>query len=116
MVAGFDLASAGDGTKVVSQGEAQVFGRLTSVAGGLLEPLGKKQVQKFDRRIAGCVATGECGANLEQGREKNWVGKALPRKEEGRLLEGWASLPTRSSCEICSTCGSSGRHMPTRRF
>lgn len=47
MVAGFDLAVAGEGTKVVWQGEAQVFGRLTSVAGGLLEPLGKKQVQKL---------------------------------------------------------------------
>jgi carbon monoxide dehydrogenase subunit G len=47
MVAGFDLTAAGDGTKVIWQGEAQVFGRLTSVAGGLLEPLGKKQVQKL---------------------------------------------------------------------
>jgi hypothetical protein len=32
---------------VIWEGEAQVFGRLTSVAGGLLEPLGKKQVQKL---------------------------------------------------------------------
>lgn len=47
MVAGFDLAPAGSGTKVAWQGEAQVFGRLTSVAGGLLEPLGKKQLQKL---------------------------------------------------------------------
>ncbi len=47
MVAAFDLAVAGQGTKVVWEGEAQVFGRLTSVAGGLLEPLGKKQVQKL---------------------------------------------------------------------
>ena len=47
MVAAFDLAVAGEGTKVVWAGEAQVFGRLTSVAGGLLEPLGKKQVQKL---------------------------------------------------------------------
>jgi carbon monoxide dehydrogenase subunit G len=47
MVAGFDLAPQGEGTKVLWQGEAQVFGRLTSVAGGLLEPLGKKQVQKL---------------------------------------------------------------------
>lgn len=47
MVAGFDLAEAGAGTRVAWQGEAQVFGRLTSVAGGLLEPLGKKQVQKL---------------------------------------------------------------------
>jgi uncharacterized protein len=47
MVAAFDLAASGEGTKVAWEGEAQVFGRLTSVAGGLLEPLGKKQVQKL---------------------------------------------------------------------
>lgn len=47
LVAGFDLAAAGDGTKVAWQGEAQVFGKLTSVAGGLLEPLGRKQVKKL---------------------------------------------------------------------
>ena len=47
MVAGFDLAPAKSGTKVHWQGEAQIFGRLTSVAGGLLEPLGKKQIQKL---------------------------------------------------------------------
>jgi carbon monoxide dehydrogenase subunit G len=35
------------GTKVNWQGEAQIFGRLASVAGGLLEPLGKKQIQKL---------------------------------------------------------------------
>jgi carbon monoxide dehydrogenase subunit G len=29
------------------QGEAQIFGSLASVAGGLLEPLGKKQIQKL---------------------------------------------------------------------
>ncbi len=47
MVAGFDLLANGEGTKVAWQGEAQVFGRLTSVAGGLLEPLGKKNIQKL---------------------------------------------------------------------
>ena len=58
MVAGFDLAPVADGTtdgtvpatvgtKVNWQGEAQIFGRLASVAGGLLEPLGKKQIQKL---------------------------------------------------------------------
>jgi|ERR1019366_758015 carbon monoxide dehydrogenase subunit G len=35
------------GTKVNWQGEAQIFGRLASVAGGLLEPLGRKQIQKL---------------------------------------------------------------------
>jgi uncharacterized protein len=47
MTAGFDLAAAGSGTKVAWQGEANIFGKLTSVAGGLLEPLGKKQAQKL---------------------------------------------------------------------
>ncbi|MFZ0799203.1 MAG: SRPBCC domain-containing protein [Terriglobales bacterium] len=35
------------GTKVNWQGEAQIFGRLASAAGGMLEPLGKKQIQKL---------------------------------------------------------------------
>ncbi|MBZ5704268.1 MAG: SRPBCC family protein [Acidobacteriia bacterium] len=47
LTAGFDLVPANGGTKVAWQGEAQVFGRLTSVAGGLLQPLGKKNVQKL---------------------------------------------------------------------
>src|SRR5579863_4689664 len=48
LTASFNLSSVnGGGTKVAWQGEAQIFGRLASVAGGLLEPLGKKQVQKL---------------------------------------------------------------------
>jgi uncharacterized protein len=47
LTAGFDLAPSGTGTKVSWKGEAQVFGRLASVAGGLLEPLGRKNVQKL---------------------------------------------------------------------
>lgn len=50
-VAGVDPAPTADatvlGTKVNWQGEAQIFGRLTSVAGGLLEPLAKKQIKKL---------------------------------------------------------------------
>jgi uncharacterized protein len=47
IMAGFDLAPVNGGTKVAWQGEAQVFGRLASLAGGLLEPLAKKNVQKL---------------------------------------------------------------------
>jgi carbon monoxide dehydrogenase subunit G len=47
MTSSFDLLSADGGTKVAWQGEAQIFGGLASVAGGLLEPLGKKQIQKL---------------------------------------------------------------------
>ena len=47
LIAGFDLTPAANGTKVAWQGEAQIFGKLASVAGGLLEPLGKKNLQKL---------------------------------------------------------------------
>jgi uncharacterized protein len=43
----FDLSAVDGGTKVAWQGEAQIFGRLTSMAGGLLEPLGRKNAQKL---------------------------------------------------------------------
>lgn len=42
----FDLRANGSGTMVSWKGEAQVFGRLTSIAGGLLEPLARKNIQK----------------------------------------------------------------------
>jgi uncharacterized protein len=47
LMAGFDLSPIDGGTQLAWQGEAQIFGRLTSMAGGLLEPLGRKQVQKL---------------------------------------------------------------------
>jgi carbon monoxide dehydrogenase subunit G len=47
VTAGFHLEDAGGGTKVNWDGEAQVFGKLTSMAGGLLEPLAKKNVEKL---------------------------------------------------------------------
>lgn len=56
ITAGFQLSPAGESTKVVWQGEAQVFGRLTSVAGGLLEPLGKKNVQKLIDALQAALA------------------------------------------------------------
>ena len=42
-----DPPANNNGTRVNWQGEAQIFGRLASVAGGLIEPLGKKQIQKL---------------------------------------------------------------------
>jgi len=44
--ASFDLADLPEGTKVSWMGEAQIVGKLTSVAGGLLEPLAKKNIRK----------------------------------------------------------------------
>ena len=45
--AGFELSAVPEGTRVGWKGTAQIFGKLTSLAGGLLEPLAKKNVQKL---------------------------------------------------------------------
>ena len=45
--AGFDLQAAGGGTKVIWLGQSNVVGRIASLAGGMLEPLAKKNVQKL---------------------------------------------------------------------
>jgi carbon monoxide dehydrogenase subunit G len=46
--AGFDLQpSPGGATKVIWLGQSNVVGRIASLAGGMLEPLAKKNVQKL---------------------------------------------------------------------
>jgi len=45
--AGFELSSADGGTRVDWTGEAQVFGRIASLARGLLQPLAKKNIQQM---------------------------------------------------------------------
>lgn len=45
LTAGFELSDAAPGTKVSWKGEAQVFGALASLAGGLLEPMVQKNLQ-----------------------------------------------------------------------
>jgi carbon monoxide dehydrogenase subunit G len=44
---GFELEPVPEGTRVRWQGSAQVFGQLASLAGGLLEPLARKNVQRL---------------------------------------------------------------------
>ena len=46
LTASFDLAPAEGGTRVKWNGGANIFGGLKSVAGGLLEPLARKNIQK----------------------------------------------------------------------
>ena len=69
VIAAFDLSSASAGTKVMWQGEAQVFGRLTSVAGGLLEPLGKKNVLKLIHGLQAAINGGAVTTVPEWNRE-----------------------------------------------
>ena len=47
VTAAFDLTDVPDGTRVDWRGEAQIVGRLVSLAGGLLEPLAKKNLRKL---------------------------------------------------------------------
>jgi len=56
LTAGFDLEDDGNGTHVIWKGEAQLFGRLISVAGGLLEPLARKNVQKLIDALQGALS------------------------------------------------------------
>ena len=44
---GFELQAVDGGTRVLWQGSAQVFGQLASLAGGLLEPLARKNVNRL---------------------------------------------------------------------
>jgi len=65
--AGFDLTQVnGGGTKVAWQGEAQVFGRLASIAGGLLEPLGRKNVKKLIDGLQAALTRAEPQASDQQ--------------------------------------------------
>lgn len=45
--AAFELEPVPEGTKVHWKGSGKVFGQLASLAGGLLEPLAKKNVQRL---------------------------------------------------------------------
>jgi uncharacterized protein len=45
--AGFDLSPVAEGTKIGWQGEASITGKLASMAGSMLEPLSKKNMQKL---------------------------------------------------------------------
>jgi len=47
LTASFDLEEASVGTRVAWKGQAEIHGRLISLAGGLLEPLAKKNVEKL---------------------------------------------------------------------
>lgn len=58
ITAAFDLDEVGEGTKVIWKGEAQIFGRLASMAGGILEPLGRKNIQKLVDGLQSALSQG----------------------------------------------------------
>jgi len=54
--AGFDLDEAPNGTKVTWKGQAHLVGRLASLAGGLLEPLARKNLQRLIESLRTALA------------------------------------------------------------
>jgi hypothetical protein len=56
VVAGFDLSPTTGGTKLNWQIDAEISGRLASVAGGLIEPLGKKLIHKVNDRLQAALS------------------------------------------------------------
>jgi carbon monoxide dehydrogenase subunit G len=56
LTASFDLEETSGGTKVIWAGEARIVGRLPSLAGGLLDPLARKNVQKLVDALQAALA------------------------------------------------------------
>lgn len=55
--ASFDLADKGGQTGVTWKGEAQIFGRLASIAGGLLQPVARKNIDKLIDALRTALST-----------------------------------------------------------
>jgi carbon monoxide dehydrogenase subunit G len=64
LTAAFELDPVSQGTRVSWRGQAQIVGRLPSVAGGLLEPLAKKNLQKLIDGLQQALASGVAGSVL----------------------------------------------------
>lgn len=65
LTASFDLAEAPEGTKVMWRGDAQVFGPLASMAGGLLQPVAKKNLEKLVSGLHQALATSRGAARKQ---------------------------------------------------
>ena len=58
ITAGFSLEPQGQATKVNWSGEGQIVGRVASLAGGLLEPLAKKNLMKLIEGLQAALTDG----------------------------------------------------------
>jgi carbon monoxide dehydrogenase subunit G len=97
----FDLSVADGGTKVLWQGEAQIFGRLTSLAGGLLEPLGRKNAQKLidGLRAALTVENILSVSNETTGSTNAFAGTAAPNLTEPGSGDAHSTEPAGTRAE-----------------
>ncbi|HZQ92486.1 MAG TPA: DUF2505 family protein [Terriglobales bacterium] len=65
LTAGFELSPSDGGTQVTWKGDAQVFGRIISMAGGLLEPLARKNLQKLIDSLQAALNSGAAAPPAE---------------------------------------------------
>src|ERR1019366_9499283 len=54
---GFDLSPLLEGTRIAWQGEASVFGKLALLAGGMLEPVSRKNIQMLMNGLRSSLAS-----------------------------------------------------------
>ncbi len=81
--AGFDLSPQPEGTRVAWQGETSVFGKLASMAGGMLEPLGKKNIQKLIDGLQKALVKPVVEAPAPQAAEPGFGGGAIDVPQGG---------------------------------
>ncbi len=62
MLTSFDLEALADGgTRVKWQGDLSMFGKLVALAGGLIRPIAKKDIQRLIDAIQAALSPGQAG-------------------------------------------------------
>jgi carbon monoxide dehydrogenase subunit G len=84
----FDLSSSGQLTTVTWQGEADIVGKLATMAGPMMEPIVRKNVQRL----------------IDGVRNALWSPFVVPRTETQETMPGTPALPTLQAQE----CGETG--------
>lgn len=95
ITAGFDLCPSMEGTQVNWQGEANIFGKLASMAGGMLEPLARKNLQALidglqralKDQVAMVVPGAEASPSQTAGPESLATAGAITPHQEGAVVE-----------------------------
>jgi carbon monoxide dehydrogenase subunit G len=112
VTAGFDLQPNGESTKVLWKGETSVFGKLASMAGGMLEPLGRKNIQKLidglQSALAAPAAPDVSAPAPAQGAPE--ASSELPSVTQDSVLKASSSSPTKSEPieQVASVPGQQG--------
>ncbi|MFI5116957.1 MAG: CoxG family protein [Terriglobales bacterium] len=63
--ASFDLSPLAEGTRIAWQGEASVFGKLALMAGSMLEPVSRKNIQKLMDGLQSSLTSPPAGASAQ---------------------------------------------------